>query len=511
MGFFDRLASVAAGIVASQAIRTPRLSALDLAYAERTETLLPDRQDALYALYQNYYDGRQNDPRDLDFGSADPATVTTPFRARHNFMSVVVDVLVERLSVVGFAVTGDGLSDAAAAGIAGQLWRWWQQNRMDEHQVTVHAQAAIKGDAFLLVDYDAESDRPRFTFHDATEVTPLYDAGHHMSAAYKFWVEHYTTESGQLRARRRLTKYSPDLIEKFADEGDGWTLWTADLDADGNPDGGVIAWVNGAGDPLGIPFVHFKNKPRGGDYGRSEVADAIPLQDELNRRVWATSEAASYEGSKQKYIVNGQSPKGADGKQAGWVSGPGQVWAITPAAPDKPVQVGQLDAGDVAALQDIADRELKALAGQTRTPLHLIWPEGPLPSGESLKTAEAGLVAKARDRSVTFGNAWEDACRLAIRLHNTFGTGEALPDTVMISAEWAPFETRSALGDEQVIALRRPDLSWNEAMRERGFDADTIDLISQERDAETPPALSLIDTAARQQSQQDAAARQAGG
>lgn len=511
MALFETVTRGLFGAVDSAAPGARALTALDLARAERSDALFGDR-DAAYAKYQRYYDGDQDDPRDIDFGTRQRTSVGG-FRAAHNICAPFVDILTERLEVRGFTVsagrhadTGADLSTEAADAYAAELTHWWQANRMDEHATTVHAQALVKGDSFVLVDYDAVRGLPRFSFHDALSVAVKYDAFHRIEVGFKRWEEDYVDDRGQQRIRRRITKYSPGLIEKYANEGRGWVLWQGDVDSEGQPDGGIVLWVDEAGAPLGVPIVHVRNKPRGDDYGRSELADVIPMQDEANRRIWYTSEAMSYQGSPQKYVINVAPPSG------GFVSGPGGVWALTALRSDSPVTAGQFEAGPVGNMQDVSEREIRLAAGLAGVPVHLIWPEGALPSGESLKTAESRLVAKAKDRSVTFGNAWEDVMTLAVRLHNTFGAGGmAVPGRdVSLSTQWAGFETRSDLADENVIALRRDDLSWQEAMRERGFDGEQIAAIRAEKDEETPPALAALDqfpvqrmTAAMQQAEAD--------
>lgn len=487
----DRIGQIVFDSVSS-AYTDNGLALAELNYVLRAGALFQVRDDQ-YRQYARYYSGHQDDPREIEFGDRRPGSPPLEFHAPHNFCVVVVDVVAERLSVIGLNVTGDGLSESAAADLAAQLWAWWQAGRMDETQVNLHAMTLVYGDSYLIVDYDAAAGRPRWTYHDALTITPVYDAHGTLIRAYKVWEEKYTDEAGQERARRRATRYTPALIEKFYQDNNGrWAIWANDLDSEGRPDGGVIDWTQRNGEPIGIPVVHFRNKPRGEDYGRSELHDVIPIQDEYNRRVWNTSEGMAFAGNLQKYVIGAMPPgagKPTDGRepyearQGGWVSGPGTVWSIQPMDPDKGATAGYFPPSDIAALQDATDRELKTLAAQTRVPMHLIWPEGPLPSGEALKTSEAGLVFKCHDRAIVYGNKHEDAMKLAIRLHNTFGAGGALAEDVTISAQWAPFATRSELSESQTTATIREDISREEALRRAGYSPEDITKILAEREA----------------------------
>lgn len=53
------------------------------------------------------------------------------------------------------------------------------------------------------------------------------------------------------------------------------------------------------------------------------------------------------------------------------------------------------------------------VATQPQTPPHYFFLRGEFPSGESIQSAEAGLVAKVEDKQVVFGEAWERVMRLA--------------------------------------------------------------------------------------------------
>lgn len=491
MPIFDTVAQLAYRLVASQS-EAPGLTALDIAWADRSDAATSSRDDH-YRLAEWYYTGQQRDVRAVDL-----ATVTIPltapaYRAAQNVTAVVVDVMTERLTVTGFTVEGPGATpgqDTNEDGdnaVAARLWRWWQQNRMDETQNTIHAQALIKGDSYVFVDYDPRAGRPRFTWNDALQVTPVYDAQHQLTQAYKTWTERYTNDQNLIQVRFRITKYTRGAIEKFARDGMGgrWQVWPHDLDADGNPDGGVIDWTDAAGQPLGIPIIHYRNKARGDDFGRSEIADVIAAQDNFNLRHAATTDAIDLQGSPQRYVIGGSPPAG------GWPTGPGQVWTITGIGTTAPT-AGQFAAGNVGELQDATDRQLKLIAAMSRTPLHLIWPDGGLPSGEALKTAESGLVAKCQDRAITFGNAWEDVMRLAMRLHNTFSAKPPLAEDVTISAVWGSFETRSDLSDAQVTTLIADHISAREFLRRCGYSEEQIDKIQAEKDAEPSPMMQAV-------------------
>jgi len=109
---------------------------------------------ARYLLYHAYYDGdkgaklRDRAREYLERQSGIPFC--------ENFAETVVDVLAERLNVIGFS------ADDALQAVAELPEEWWQRNRMDAMQGIVHTQALICGDDFMVVEWDDEDGLPRF-------------------------------------------------------------------------------------------------------------------------------------------------------------------------------------------------------------------------------------------------------------------------------------------------------------------------------------------------------------
>lgn len=496
----ETLARIVEGIVRGGARGTaPTLTELEIQLAHRTTRTADDRGKT-YALYQAYYDGQQRDPRKIAFGDVPEEVATEWYAARHNFCDVAIDAVCERLQVASVGVSAEGVAPERAAEIAGLMWRWWQFNRMDEHQITVHAQSMVKGDAYVMASWDEAAGVPAFHVYDALEIEPVYDGDHRQVAVYKSWTEFTTNANGAMMGQRtRINRYMAGRLDKFVSDNAGTTyrLYPDDIDPNtGEPDGGDVVWQDAEGRPLPIPVIHFPNKPRGRDMGRSDLADLIPFQDEYNRRIWNASQAGSYQGAPQRYGV-GLLTTDEKGEPLPTEGGPGQMVLFRPANSGVPPIIGQWSAGDLNNLEDAADRQLRRLGSKARVPLHLIWPEGAgMPSGESLKTAEAGLIAKCTDRAVTLGNRWEDLIRLGLVLHNAFAAPEAaIPeaDALTITINWRPFETRSALTDEQVLTLRAGDTSRAQRNRERGYTPEEITRIETEIETEGSAALAEVD------------------
>jgi hypothetical protein len=80
-----------------------------------------------------------------------------------------------------------------------------------------------------------------------------------------------------------------------------------------------------------------------------------------------------------------------------------------------------------------------------------------------------GLVAKAKNRHVAFGNAWEDVMGMARRLWNTFGDEGEPDETQLIETLWEDPQTRNEKAHLEGLGLKREKLGvpleqlWSEA------------------------------------------------
>ena len=110
-----------------------------------------------------------------------------------------------------------------------------------------------------------------------------------------------------------------------------------------------------------------------------------------------------------------------------------------------------------------------------------------MPSGEALKQLEAGLVAKATERTQAFTAPWAGVMTTAYRLAQRYGTGD-LPAiaTPRIKAVWADVNTRSELTQSQVgtahKALGVPEeMIWQKVL---GYTPDEVSAfrVSKRRD-----------------------------
>ncbi|MDP9116462.1 MAG: phage portal protein, partial [Actinomycetota bacterium] len=144
--------------------------------------------------------------------------------------------------------------------------------------------------------------------------------------------------------------------------------------------------------------------------GESEIRKVIPLQDAINKQVADMMVASEFTAFRQRYVTGMDIPKDAQGNQVE----PFVMSADRLFIAENPVaKFGEFSETNLAAYVKSVEMLVQHVASQTRTPPHYFYMSGNFPSGESIKSAETGLVAKCRSKQLYFGEAWEEVIRLA--------------------------------------------------------------------------------------------------
>lgn len=447
---------------------------------------LGDERLRRYRLYESYYTGELQVPlRDrtreyLDFAN---------LGFNENFCDTVVDVLAERLHIVGFQ--SSAATDPQVAGeeptdvFADQITDWWQRCRWDSLEQIATTQTLMKGDGALIVEWNLERGMPAVCFNEPHLVKFAYseDEPDMLEYAAKTWPSSTVAPANPTgRPVQRLNVYWPDRVEKWfrisADQKGGWARWTDDP---GEP--WPTPWTGPGGEPLGIPVFHLRHRALGKGNGRSRLRPVIPFQDQLNKAVIDLNELTDNHAFPQRWI------SGAAGDME-LKSVAGNVWKTSAAD----AKFGQFDPAETAQLLAHVEGILSRLGRRSRTPMHLLTGGTP-PSGESLKTAESGLVAVAKACQVELGGAWEQAMLMALRLAAVNDAGPELPDELTLDAQWENPETRSDVQDMQTAeAKQRLGVSKHTLLSELGYDADKeAELRQAEQEAQAEIAARVFD------------------
>lgn len=310
-----------------------------------------------------------------------------------NWCNPVVEVSVERLRVEGFRY-GDNQKAADTA------WSWWQANNLDAGSTMAHREAITCGEAYALVAPPArQGGAPRITIEHPLQMiveTSEHDPNVRV-AALKKWL----SRDGYLRA----TVYTPKHIHRFRS-------------AEKRTSSERMQWVRLAQDgmvanPMGVvPVVPLLNNPSMLGGGRSDLEPAVPLNDAINKLVLDMIVASEFAAYPQRVITGIEVPKDpVTGKPLPLPFETGASRLMTLAAPD--AKWGAFPVADLKNYVSAIDMLLQHLAAQTRTPPHYLVGQVVNASGDALKAAETGLTEKSREKTVTFGDGWEETMRVA--------------------------------------------------------------------------------------------------
>lgn len=357
-----------------------------------------------------------------------------------NWCQLVVDAVEERLNVEGFRYGADPKSDKDA-------WLIWQANGLDAESQLAHSEALIKGDAYAIVWGDDEGN-PKISIESPRDVVVAFAPGNRKKrvAALKRWRD----DDGY-----HCTLFTADFVYKF-DKDDN------SVNADWKPAMTTTEpWP--LPNPLGIvPVVPITNRASlTSSYGVSEFLNVIPQQDAVNKLVADMLIASEYIAYPQRYVTGMEIPID---ENTGRAIAPFNISADKLlVAEDPAAKFGSLTAGDLQNYVTGIETLVQHIASQTRTPPHYFYLNGNFPSGDAIKSAETGLVAKTRRKMRFFGESWEEVMRLCFKVLNDPRGDVTTTETVWADPEYrSEAELADALLKRSAIGVPRQQL-WEDA------------------------------------------------
>lgn len=345
-----------------------------------------------------------------------------------NWCDLVVDASAERLAVQGFRFGDSEEADDAA-------WDLWQHNFLDADANMAMLEAVKLGEAAAIVAPPGPGETmARITVEHPSQVVIAHEPGNRRkrAAALKCWQD----DTGRILA----TVYLPDAVYKFEAKstdtssgpviGSPWTDWVA---REGSP--------YRTPNPLGIvPVIPLQNNPSMLTGGKSDLEKVIPLQDAVNKLVTDMLVASEFVAMPQRYATGIEIPTNPatgepDDSVKPFQTGAGIVWAVE----DPEAKFGEFQAGDLGNYVGAIGMLIQHLSAQTRTPPHYLIGQIVNASGDALKAAETGLVAKVKRKQVDFGQGWEEVIRLAFAAQGDDSRGQE----TKIETLWKDPESRS--------------------------------------------------------------------
>ena len=446
---------------------------------------LVDERGNDYDLYYDYYDGAQDLPvRSSQFTSKFGTFFST---FRDNLARPIIDTAENRVRVVEFG-TGQGLG-ADALDI-------WERNRLKVESTWVHKEAMVKGDGYVIVLEDENGDAgiwPQIT----DSIAILYDEvdPRKKVAALKWWAVEITPEgSGTAQNYVRINLYFEDRIERYitTQQTDAMPDDFSKYEAYG--DEGAIVSKHKVGE---VPVFQFSaNYDINTSHGRSDLVDAAPLIDAVNKTFLDMLVSSEYTAAPQRWATGVEiplDPKTGEPIKA-YEAGADRLWT----APNEQARFGQFASGDLTSYREGIKALVEHLAFVTRTPTYTLGKEANLPSGEMLKAAEGPLRQRVQDHDDAFGGTWTDVMAAAFKVDGIdFEDDERADFAPRFLPVNAPFATSEFLEE---LKIKGEVLGVPEEMlwREAGYTAKEIEEMKTMREEQAQVG---IDAAATVQSE----------
>lgn len=378
-------------------------------------------QDNRFRRLERYYKGHQP----LAFATEKfQATFGTRFGASSNFCVPVVSAVAERMTIQGFRF-GDAGADEDA-------WDLWQSNDLDADSGLAHLDALVFGRSYAMVWPDGD-DAPRITVESPREVITMHEPWDRrvVRVAFKRWMDEADGYQYGILATKDQILSLKSSAKAYVDEyRDDPTVTNAALAT-------PVEWdvVDTADNPYGIvPVVPILNRPRILGQGESELEVMLPLQDAVNKLLADMLIASELSSFRQRWATGLDIPTD---KVTGQQLEPfNQAVSRLMVSEHETTKFGQFDASDLGNYTTAIDLAVSHIAAVTATPAYyFLGLGGQFPSGDSIRSAESGLVAKCVGKQRDWGEAWEDVMSLAFRMMGDPRADIADSETIWVSAE----------------------------------------------------------------------------
>lgn len=389
---------------------------------------------------------------------------------------VTVDGIEQRLDVVGFR-TGTGLPDT-------YLQELWQYNDLDEHQSSAHIEALALARSFLCLGTNEEDpEYPIVTIESPLQMTTLRDPRtNRVTAALRLFGEqsdqNQTQQTADMNATH-ATLYLPNTTYWLERDQGSWVL------AD-DPDDHNLGIV-----PV-VPMLN-RGRPTQRRYayaeGVSEMNDVIPIAESASRAITNAQLAQETHAVPHRVLLG--ATKADFVNPDGSPTGAFQAYMSSLTALANPNgKAYQFDATDLSNFANVVDMYAGQAASVSHMPVEYfgLHTQNP-PSADGQRAGETRLIKKAERKQTSFGHAWEQVCRIAMRMR---GEEDSLK-LRQIETIWrdAGTPTVAQVTDAVVKKYAAGLVDWETAQIDLGRTPAEIELMKQRRMADL-----TLDTAA---------------
>jgi hypothetical protein len=219
-----------------------------------------------------------------------------------------------------------------------------------------------------------------------------------------------------------------------------------------------------------VPVFHFRRDRR---EIQSEFANALPLQDAVNKLLADMMVAAEYGAFRQRYIIS-------QGDPGVMKNSPNEIWMLQSGdGAGQGTQVGEFSATDLSNYLAAMDKLASSIATITRTPKHYFLATGGDPSGEALMTMESPLVKKATRYIARFTPTWKALASFLLALD-----GSAIPPASITPIYDAP----ETIQPKTAADIRKVNVESGipivTILRNEGWTQEQLDVLAEDKQAE---------------------------
>jgi hypothetical protein len=397
---------------------------------------------------------------------------------RSNYMGLVCDATSERLGVEGFRFGSD-------TGADDNTWRIWQGNNLDSYSDMAWLEALVGGVSYFHVAPNpADTALPFVWVEHPSQVIVEHEPGTNRrvrAAGLKVWDDDWT---GDIHATLQLAADGGRIYKFRARKvaGIGSNLqWEERAVAAEQPNGQRM-------NPLGdVSMVEIPNNPRLLAGGVSELYDLTDSQDRVNKTLFDRLQTQEFGIDPQKWAV--AFPDEDEAGNPNVVEFGRNRMVTTDIAETK---FGNFQVAPLSPYSEAKREDVKDIASRSRTPAQYLLGEMSNVNGETLKASESGLISKVRQRQRPFGDAAEEAMRLARRAAGLSGPGDAQMETLWTDPQ---YRTEGERTDAIVKRLQSRIASLRQAREDYGYSATVIERLEQDDAAEAvaPDVARILD------------------
>ncbi len=419
----------------------------------------------VYEEAKTYYDGLSNEKFQSSALAKQLGTRNNEFH--FNYSRLVITSRLDRMEIAS-VITEDGSADELLNDI-------WNRNQLDLELADALEASLVFGDAYLIAG-DSEEGIDIF-YNDPLTTRAFYDVENPRKMAYaiKRWL---------VGEKLRVNLYYSDRVEKYISKGKPTSsMKDGDFEAFYDEDSDAWPIINESGR---IPVFHLRT---GRMYGTPEHKAAYGPQNSINKLLNTQISSIDFSSAPQRYFL--QDPEANSGVNpiadfGGTVdaddedvtsnlkAGPGGIWNLSGIK-----EVGQFEVADPNTFVLPFKTFIESMGTITKTPLHA-FNVGALPSGESLRAAEAPLNKRIASLEGLFGGVIADLHEFALSLSGV---------DAKVIVKWAPVASYDSKELWETVELKTTaGVPLRQALIESGYTDEQVEAWYPEGEVKFTPA-----------------------